>query len=181
MFSLAFFHLEEQPMLLATTTTVPGVFETREEAKEAISALKQAGFADAQIGLVSREWSSRLQDVRVDEQRATEKGAIAGTLVGGGVGAALGLAGGIFVPGAIPLIAGHALLSALGGGLMGAAGGAFAGPFVALGFAEDEARKNARHVEEGKTVLLVYAPGREAEARSILVAHGAFDESMNAE
>ncbi len=167
-------------MLLASSTTVPGIFETNAEATKAIAALKKAGFTDAQIGVASREWSRKLEGVEVGEQHAAAKGAINGSLIGGGVGATLGLVGAIFVPGVIPLIAGHALLSALGGGLAGASAGAFAGPFVALGYSEEESHRHSKYVEEGKTVLLIYAPGREAEARSILVDHGAFDESMNA-
>jgi hypothetical protein len=167
-------------MLLSSTTTVPGIFETQDDARKAIAALKQAGFTDAQIGVASREWTQKLQEVDVEEQHTAEKGAVAGVLLGGSLGATLGLIGAILVPGAIPIIAGHAILSALGAGLLGAAGGAFAGPFIALGFSEEESREHARHVEAGRTVLLVYTPDRQEEARSIMVANGAFDESMNA-
>jgi hypothetical protein len=167
-------------MLLSSATTVPGVFDEREQAVKAIAALKEAGFTDAQIGVASREWSQKLAEVPVEEQHLAEKGAVAGVLVGGGVGALVGLAGAILVPGAIPIITGHALLSALGGGLLGASGGAFAGPFVALGFSEEEAQRHAQHIAQGKTIVLVHAPGRLEEARSILVAQGAYDESMNA-
>jgi hypothetical protein len=168
-------------MLLSSTTTVPGIFEKHEQAVKAIAALKQAGFRDDQIAIGSRELARKLERVPVEEQHITEKGAIRGALIGGGVGAALGLAGAIFIPGVLPLVAGSALVGAVGGGLAGSAVGAFTGPFFALGWSEDELRRHARHVEEGKTVLLVYAPGQEAEARSIMVEHGAFDESMNAE
>jgi hypothetical protein len=168
-------------MLLSSRTTVPGIFDDKEQAARAIRALKEAGFIEGQIGVASREWSQKLQDVPVEEQHTAERGAVAGALVGGGIGAALGLAGAILVPGAIPIITGHALLSALGGGLAGASGGAFAGPFIALGFSEEESRKHAEHVEQGKTVVLVQAPRRHDEARAIMVANGAFDESMNAQ
>jgi hypothetical protein len=167
-------------MLLASATTAPGVFDEREQAVKAIAALKEAGFTDAQMGVASREWSQKLAEVPVEEQHTAEHGAVAGALVGGGVGAIVGLAGAILVPGAVPIITGHALLSALGGGLLGASGGAFAGPFLALGFSEEEAQRHARHVEQGKTIVLVHAPGRLEEARSIMVEHGAYDESMNA-
>src|SRR5262249_27361371 len=125
--------IEGATMLLSSTTTVPGIFEKREHAVKAIEALKQAGFRDDQIAVASREWSHNLEGVPVHEQHVTEKGAITGALVGGGLGAALGLAGAILVPGALPVITGSAVVSALGGGLIGGAGGAFAGPFVALG------------------------------------------------
>jgi hypothetical protein len=170
----------ETIMLLSSATTVPGIFDNREQAKQAIQALKDAGFTDAQIAVASREWSKKLGDVGVEEQHLTERGAVAGALVGGGIGAALGLVGAILVPGAIPIITGSVFLSALGGGLAGAGGGAFAGPFIALGFSEEESQKHAHHVQAGKTVLLVHAPGRQEEARNIMTEKGAFDESMNA-
>ncbi len=167
-------------MLLSSTTTVPGIFDNQEQAARAIAALKGAGFSDAQIGVASRQWSKKLDGVHLDEQKAAEHGAVTGGLLGGGIGAALGLAGAILVPGAIPVITGSLLFSALGGGLAGASAGVFAGPFVALGFSEEDARKHADHVEQGKTVVLVHAPDRYDEARSILVQNGAFDETMNA-
>jgi hypothetical protein len=168
-------------MLLSSTTKVPGIFDEHEQAVKAIAALKQAGFRDDQIAVASRELSRKLERVPVEEQHVTERGAVAGAVIGGGVGAALGLAGAIFIPGVLPLIAGSTIASIVGGGLAGTALGAFTGPFVALGWTEGEIQRHARQVEEGKTVLLVYAPGREAEARSIMVEQGAFDESMNAE
>jgi hypothetical protein len=79
-----------------------------------------------------------------------------------------------------PILAGHALLSAIGGGLAGAGGGTFAGPFIAMGFTEAEAKAHAQHLEQGRTLVLVHDPDRKEEARSILVENGAYDESMSA-
>jgi hypothetical protein len=166
-------------MTLSTATTVVGIFDDQEHAKKAIQALKEAGFTDAQIGVASREWSRQLQEVPVDQQHIAERGAVTGALVGGGLGAAVGLMGAVLIPGAAPVVAGTALLSALGGGLAGAGGGVFAGPFVALGLSEHEARKHGRHVEEGRTAVLVHTPTRQEEARAIMVEQGAYDESMD--
>ena len=165
--------------LTETTSIVVGIFNAREHAVKGIHALKRAGFPDADIGVASREWTKHLEGVKVEEQHAAEHGAITGALVGGGLGTALGLVGAILVPGVIPLLAGHALLAAIGGGLAGASGGVFVGPFISMGIEESEARKHARHIEQGKTALLVYAPGRQDEARSVMVEQGAYDESMS--
>src|SRR5271165_7181051 len=105
---------EGATMLLSSTTTVPGIFENHEQAVKAIAALKRAGFRDDQIAVASRELSRKLERVPVEEQHVTENGAIAGSLIGGGVGAALGLAGAFLIPGVLPLIAGGAAGSALG-------------------------------------------------------------------
>ena len=48
-----------------------------------------------------------------------------------------------------------------------------------MGFSEAEAREHARHLEQGKTLILVHTPDRKEEARSIMVKHGAYDESMS--
>jgi hypothetical protein len=165
-------------MTLSSPTTAVGVFDEQGQAAKAIQALKHAGFGLSQIGVASRELSQQLEGVRVDEQHAADKGAVTGALLGGSLGVALGLVGSVLIPGAIPILAGHALLSALGGGLAGAAGGVFAGPFIAMGFSEQDAQKHAHHVEQGRTVLLVYAPDRRDEARWIMVEHGAYDDSM---
>jgi len=119
--------------------------------------------------------------VRLDEQHVAEKGAVAGAVMGGTLGAALGLVGAVLLPGVAPILAGHALLSALGGGLAGAGGGTFVGPFIAMGYSEAEAKAHARHLEQGKTLVLAHDPDpdRREEARSILVEHGAYDESMS--
>jgi hypothetical protein len=167
-------------MISSSPTTALGIFDEQAEAALAIHALKEAGFFDREIGVASREWSQHLQGVRVDQQHVAEHGAVTGTLVGGGIGSVVGLVGAILVPGTIPILAGHALLSVLGGGLAGAAAGAFAGPFIALGFSEQESRRHAKHVEQGKTIVLVYAPDRTDEARRIMVHHGAYDDSMTA-
>jgi len=167
-------------MPLSSPTTVVGIFDDHAQALEALRALKQAGFRDEQIGIASREWVRKLGEVRVDEQHAAEQGAATGAVVGATLGATIGLVGAVFLPGAIPLLAGHALLSALGGGLLGAGAGTFAGPFLAMGFSEADAHKNAQYVAQGKTVLLVHAPDRKEEARKILVEQGAYDESMEA-
>jgi hypothetical protein len=166
-------------MIASSATTVVGIFDNQEQAAAGIRALKQAGFTDAQIGVSSRHWSHEGEGVRLDEQHVAEQGAVAGAVVGGTLGAVLGLAGAVLLPGAAPILAGHALLSALGGGLAGAGGGTFVGPFIAMGYSEAEAKAHARHLEQGKTLVLVHAPDRMEAARSILVEHGAYDESMS--
>lgn len=166
-------------MVLSSATITVGVFEEEAEVVKAIDALKQAGFSDDQIGVASKRWSKELEAVRVDKQRVAEKGAVRGSLVGSGIGAVLGLVGGILVPGVIPIVAGSAIAGMIGGAAAGAAAGAYVGPFIALGFSEEESRKHHEHVEQGRTVLLVYAPDRIDEARKIMVDHGAYDESMS--
>ena len=166
-------------MMLSTPDTALGIFDEPEQAAEAIRALKEDGFTDKQIGIASRECSRRFADMRVEEQHAAERGAVTGTLVGGGVGAVLGLVGAVLMPGAIPVIGGSALMGAIGGGLAGAAAGAVVRPGIALGFSEEEAKSHAELVQQGKTIVLVHEPQRKEEARKIMIELGAYDESMS--
>jgi hypothetical protein len=166
-------------MLLTSDTTVLGVFDGPAQAAKAIAELKKAGFTDNDIGVASKEWSKNFDKLDPGEQHVAEHGAIGGGLIGGGLGAALGLVGAIAVPAAIPIFAGSALASMLVGAAAGAAGGVFVGPFIAMGFSEEEAGEHVKHIERGKTVLIVYSPKRRDEARKIMVEQGAYDESMS--
>jgi hypothetical protein len=162
----------------SSNTTATGVFDSDKQAANAIAALKHAGIREEEIGVTSRNWSQNLKDVRVDMQHQAESGAVHGALMGGALGASLGLVGATLIPGALPVIAGSALLTVLAGGFTGAAGGTFVGPFLAMGFSDSESKRHAKHIELGKTIVLVHSPGRQKEALSIMVANGAYDDSM---
>jgi len=166
-------------MLTTSPTAALGVFDHPDQAKSAIEALKIAGFRDEQIGVASRLWSKRLQNLDADDQQVAERGAVAGSVIGGSVGAIFGLVGGMLVPGAIPIVAGQLLVSTLLGGAAGAAAGVFGGPFVALGLSEHEVKKHAQFIDQDKTVLIVYSPDRRDDAENIMIEQGAYDESMS--
>jgi hypothetical protein len=163
----------------ATPSTAIGIFESDADAEAAIRALKHNGFDDQQIGIASRTLTRQFENVDVKEQQVAESGAVKGSIIGGGIGVLAGLAGATLIPGVLPILAGSLLVSAIVGGAAGAAGGAFAGPFLALGFSEDDAKVHSRHVDEGRTVVLVLAPERLDEAHRILVENGAYDDSMS--
>ncbi len=161
-----------------STNTALGIFNDQTQAANAINALKNAGFKDDDIGVASREWSKHFDSVRVGEQQIAEKGAVNGAVLGASLGAAFGLAGAILVPGAIPVLAGGALVSALFGGAAGAAGGAYAGPFIAMGYSDAVSSEHSKYIEEGKTIVVVHAAERREDARKILVNAGAYDDAM---
>lgn len=162
------------------TANVVGVFDDAAAAARAVRALREAGFDRQDIGLAARHVAEEFQDVRLDLQEDSTHGAVTGALAGGGVGAALGAAAAALVPGVGPILAGSLLTAAVLGGAAGAAVGTFAGPFIAMGMARPEAEQHGRHVEAGKTVLVVRTPvQRQEEARRLLVDHGAYDDTMN--
>ncbi len=166
-------------MITSTSTnTALGIFNNQADAVQAINALKNAGFRDDDIGVASREWSKHFDSVRLDEQQTAEKGAVNGAVLGASLGAALGLVGAVLVPGAIPVLAGGALVSAIFGGAAGAAGGAYAGPFIAMGYSDAVSKEHSKHIEAGKIIVVVHAGERHEDARKILVSAGAYDDAM---
>src|SRR4051794_40854328 len=108
--------------------TAVGVFEQRERALSALEALHRAGFAEGDVGLISREDESPRKDAghAQDNPRATGNvelasvGAGAATGAAAGVTAAVALAAGL-VPGIGPVVAGGALALLMAGS--GAAAG----------------------------------------------------------
>jgi len=155
-----------------------GIFQDPDQAVAAFLALRQAGFPEKTIALAARQRHEAFRKVRVDLQEAATKGAAVGALAGGGIGVAAG-AGAALIPGVGPVLLGGLVGLALLGGAAGAAVGTFAGPFIAMGLSEADAKKHAEDVEKGKTVVVVRAEDRQDEARDILVEHGAYDESMS--
>ena len=57
------------------------------------------------------------------------------------------------------------------GGATGAAGGSYLGPFVAMGFSEEEATEYEQHLKAGRTVVAVRPDDRASEAIQILRDH----------
>lgn len=153
---------------------VPGVFSSREGAEAAISELRAAGFRDADIGIAVPEPGRYI----VEESRETEElkgvsegiavgapaGAIAGmalmTLAVPGAGAAIGVAGALFVGG-------------VGGGLWGTFMGAIGG-FTAKVKLDDYPDHECEIPLAGADVLVVVNAGdRASEARDLMQKHGA--------
>ena len=107
---------------------VSAVFDNREEARRAVTALRSAGIPEKAISLVGRPDDDEIHD---DEDGAS-KGSVAGVVAGGGVaGALLGVAA-LAIPGVGPLVAAGAIAAsaiptaAAIGAAAGATGGAIA-------------------------------------------------------
>jgi hypothetical protein len=152
---------------------IVGVLENRGRAEEAIDQLHHAGFGEHDVGFVTREGVTEARTATGVLEENAGTGAAAGAVAGGAVGALAGIgvvAAGL-IPGVGPVLA-AGILAAVIGGAAGAALGTFAGPFIALGFSEDEARRHEQAIGEGRTVVVVRAPGGVAEAQAILERNG---------
>jgi hypothetical protein len=162
---------------------VTAVFEDQARAREAIHALKAAGFDEAQIGLTSRDRDG----VHVAQERAehvgesyASEGALSGVAAGVGIGALWGL--GILagaLPAIGPAIAGGTLAIMLSSAAAGAAAAGVTGALVGLGIPKEDAEYYESEVIAGKTVVTIDAGERESDARAIVEGYGGRDRASN--
>jgi hypothetical protein len=157
--------------------TVVAVFDDRDDAQDAINALRDAGFMADDISILARDRdvAGRLADDTGTEAAAgAATGALAGGLLGGVAGWLVGI-GALAIPGVGPIIAAGPIAAALGGAALGAAGGGIIGALTGAGVPEDEARYYDEEFRRGGIVVTVQARGRYDEARRLLHEHGGMD------
>src|SRR4051812_19453113 len=93
-------------MITTSPPTVVGIFKDPTHAAAAVRALRQAGFSREDLGLAAREWHEPFQEVRVDLQEASERGAKTGAITGGALGVVAGIAGAALLPVGAPIFLG---------------------------------------------------------------------------
>jgi hypothetical protein len=154
---------------------VAGVFDDTRRAEQAIADLYQAGFALDKIDMVTRSQGETSATPDFAAQKIAADGAITGAATGAGVGAAAAAAM-MLIPGVGIVLGAGLLAGVIGGAALGAMGGSLIGPFIALQMSEEDAHYYASAVQdEGRTVVLVQTPNRQAEARAVLNRHGGRD------
>ena len=160
--------------------TVVAVFEDRDDAQDAINALRDAGFAADDISILARDrdTAGRLaEDTGTEVATGAATGALAGGLLGGVAGWLVGI-GALAIPGVGPIIAAGPIAAALGGAAIGATGGGIIGALTGMGVPEDEARYYETEFKQGGIVVTVQARGRYDEARRILHEYSGRDATM---
>jgi uncharacterized protein (TIGR02271 family) len=167
-------------MTMSSTTTgstVVGVFNDSEEARDAIEALKDNGFAADSISILTpdRHATQAIADETGSHAGSgAATGAVAGGILGGVGGWLVGI-GALAIPGIGPFIAAGAFATAIGGAAIGAGVGAVAGALVGMGVPEDDAKYYEGEAKAGKTLVTVRADGRYGVAQRILRDNGAYD------
>jgi hypothetical protein len=164
-------------MTAETRNVVVGVFHGREQARDAISALKDAGFRGDDISVLMPD-TGDTRGMGADTENEAGKGAATGAIAGGilgGLGGFLVGIGALAIPVFGPIIAAGAFATALAGAAAGAAVGAIAGALVGMGIPKEEAEWYEGEFRSGRSLVTVRADGRYQEARSILMRHGAYD------
>jgi len=170
---------------MAFVTNAIGVFHSRDRAREAIHALKNAGFGDNQIGLISRGSADRehtptgLADDPTHSrwEEGTGIGAAAGATTGLGLG--LAVAAGL-IPAIGPVIAGGTLMALIASAGAGATVGTVLGGLIGLGIPEDEAAYYDEEFRTGRTLVTCQAGDRLAEAMAIMRQYGAVERTAAA-
>lgn len=135
-----------------------GVFEDVDDARIAIRELRDAGFAEDEIGLLTHDAQGKpeLTTFKDMEGNKAVRGATIGAAAGAGGGAlwAIGIAAGL-LPAIGPVIAGG-LLAAIGlSAGAGAATGLVVGAFVGLGVTDEEAAYYDEEFRKGRTIVVV--------------------------
>ena len=159
--------------------TVVAIFDERDDAEDAINALKDAGFAADDVSVVARDKDTAgglAEDTGTEAGTGAATGAVAGGLLGGVAGWLVGI-GALAIPGVGPIIAAGPLAAALGGAALGAAGGGLIGALTGAGVPEEEATWYDERVRGGGILLTVVSRGRYDEAMSIMREHGGRDYS----
>lgn len=162
-----------------------GLFHTRDEAEQAIHALKDANFDMDRVSIIARDADQieGYQTHKTTEKTETEEvgnkadeGAKTGAITGGALGGLTGLLvglGALAIPGIGPiLLAGAeatALATTLAGGAIGAAAGGLVGALIGLGIPEEKAKIYSDRVKEGSFLVMVRGTTAEiSRAESIM-------------
>ena len=154
--------------------TVVGIFETPQNAQQAVMELKAMGFTQDEIGVLSRNKSGDVvgKNTAGDPSNVAE-GAAAGAAAGAGIGAlwGLGVLAGV-IPGIGPAIVGGTLGILLSSAAAGAAAAGIAGALMGAGVPEDEAAFFEEEFKRGRTLITVRAGKRAEASQQLIQRHG---------
>lgn len=162
--------------------TVTGLFDTYDEAEDAVGELEAAGIPHSDISIVasnSKGWNDDGDDDRSNTAEDAVSGAGIGAVVGGAGGLLTGL-GIMAIPGIGPVVAAGWLAATAAGAVAGAAvGGATGGIIGALtgsGISEQDAHVYAEGIRRGGTLVTARVDDAlAAEAQDILAQNDPVD------
>ncbi|MDQ3367190.1 MAG: general stress protein [Myxococcota bacterium] len=150
-----------------------GVFHTAGDARRAIEDLRDAGFSDKKIGVLThdKDGDPEVKSFRDLEGNNAKTGAAIGAATGAGGGAlwALGIAAGI-LPAIGPVIAGGILAAIAASAASGAAAGVLVGTLIGLGVSDEEAAYYDEEFKKGRTIVVVQSNDRPDLAYTLLNA-----------
>ena len=160
---------------------VVGVFHSSGDARRALEQLRDEGFSDKKIGVLTHDKDGD-PEMKAMKDLGTSKagtGAAVGAAAGASGGAlwALGIAAGI-LPAIGPVIAGGLLGAVLASAASGAAAGVLVGTLAGLGISDDEARYYDEEFRQGRTVVVVETADRVDRAYEILRQNNSYERQI---
>ncbi len=160
------------------TKTVVGIFNSVQEAENAVSELERAGIPRGDISLVAHKHAIGYKSDTETTDKTSDVVADAGigAAIGGVGGLLLSAAGALTIPVIGPILAAGPIAAALTGAGVGAAAGGLIGALTESGIPEGEAKHYAEGVRRGDVLVTVKTDAINAErARDILDANGSVD------
>ena len=155
------------------TRVISYMFDDFQSARNAVTALQEAGFTSSDVSLVASNADKRYANDK------TSSGAATGAEVGGAVGAGAGILtalGVLAIPGLGPLVAAGVLATTLTTTAAGAVAGGLIGSLTDYGISETDAQLYAEGIRRGGTLVTVRAADdRVAKAEAILKRYQPID------
>lgn len=151
--------------------TVIGVFGSRQDAEQAVNALRTQGFTTEEINIVSKNNQGQgQQGSQTFEDDITDGALTGGTL--GGIGGLLLGAGALAIPGVGPILAAGPIAAALSG----AVAGGIAGGLIDWGIPAESGRRYEQRVAQGGILTIIRSSSSKVtQAAQILRQNGAAD------
>ena len=157
---------------------ITGLFDTHEQAADAVRKLRDLGVRSEDISLVANNAERYVVEDEDDIAEGAEAGAGIGAIVGGAGGLLAGL-GSFAIPGIGPIIAGGWLLAtavgALTGAVIGGATGGLIGALTEAGVSEPDAHVYAEGVRRGGTIVTARVESGKADAAELILHNGGVD------
>jgi hypothetical protein len=165
------------------TTTVTGLFDTRDAAAFAVAELKAAGIPNTEISIVTNkvdgQSAERSADDRTVDNNMAETGAADGATIGGVLGGGAGLLAGLgllTIPGIGPVLGVGWLLSTAIGTAVGASGGGLVGALVGAGVDNDDAQIYVERIRSGGTLVSArVSDDKVPTVEAIMIKHKGLD------
>lgn len=155
---------------------VIGVFNSRNDAENAVTQLRGKGFGTEEISIVSKEGASQKAQTQTYDDDVTDGaltggtlGGIGGLLLGAGVVAGVGA---MAIPGIGPIIAMGPISAAIGG----AVAGGIAGGLIDWGIPAETSQRYEQSVAKGGILAIIKTNSSKVDAAAqVLRQHGATD------
>lgn len=138
---------------------IVGIYETEEQAVEAVEQLKSKGYTIDEISIIAKN-TNKLKEASEQVAPSTTDGAVAGAAAGGAIGVTglfIGLSA-LAIPGIGPVIVAGPIITTLGGAAAGVATGAggLKHALMEIGVSNEEAERYSNEVKEGKILVFLH-------------------------